>query len=103
MEPVTPIEVMIEQMHTARRTQALATIENLRPMSILGQQIVLWFAYAMVLFVAFVGFTRPTADFSPYIFLPLLAAVGAIAGNAMVTQRRLEALIVLFKQDIKKS
>lgn len=103
MESLTPIEVIAEQAQIARRTKALAIIERWRPMSILGQQIELWFACAMILLGVYKSLNEPTTAFLPVgLIVPLLLAVAAIAGNAIITQRRLEALILLVKQDIKK-
>ena len=103
MKASTPVDVALQEITSGKRAKALASIERTRPLSLLTQQIELWFALLMILGVAAVAMLKPTIDSTPYIALMLVLAISAIAGHAMQTQRRLEALIVLVKQDLPKS
>jgi hypothetical protein len=95
MESATPLDVITEQARAARRAKAFALIEK-PPSSMWTQTIVLIFAYAMLGLIVFI-------NYSPFLILSLIPAVIFVAANGLNTQRRLEALIEIVKQDSKRS
>jgi hypothetical protein len=101
MEARIPID-MAQEGPLARRDRAIEAIRRYRPMSIWGQVVVLGFASAMVLLVLFASLLRPVLNPSLYWAVSLLTTIFFVAANAMLSQRRLNALVELVMQNLDK-
>jgi hypothetical protein len=90
----------LQEVILARRARALDAMRKFRPMSVWGQLVVLLFMAAMTFLMSAVGMLRSVPDRTA---LPLLVAIFFVAGNAIRTQRQVQALVELVSRDLEEA
>lgn len=101
METIAPIEIAAQQvMHSERIANALAIIEQRPRYGVL--QIPMWVSLVTLFCLSITSILNPLFNASYALSTVLMMIIASVAVNAIATQRRLEALIVLVKSEIEK-